>query len=711
MFGAFDRLIVLALFLFSFLPHLAAQENPDKPKLAKELEALETQLRKDEERILKKRGEFETEFERLVAEDVRTKLGLKLGQILGTQQANLRGPNAAETRSAMRKEVFAALKDLVGPGFAAMLDEDMVNNIADRFIESGRVDCARVVQMTVADSLGDEGFAKAFDDVIRPELCKGMAQVTKRRDEVRRRLDAINEAEAARKAGVPPGMIAVPAGEYLVGITEADLRKLALKLHYGDNLDSLILQWRSTEPQQVKLDGYFLDRSEVTCAWWAAYLKENPKGAVPMNWSDGKMPEGWEQRPVTGITFDDAEAFAHWCGRRLPTEAEWEAAARFSKVPAKEPRFWPWGEWDREVRCNFDGAANHAGRRATPPNQPPMLPVGTFPSGRSELGFDDLAGNAYEMTTSSFEPYKGFKGTTINRRRVSSADFNADEITLRGGDCGKRDVVVSSFSRLGFPRDQKAMWVGFRTAASTLRGKDSVDWLVSRGQMRAWLVDYLPLSGDTMLRRSHAELDTANPMAVGALMKGGWDATTALPTRAEYVTIVNRRTDELRDFSTLKQYASAEKSKSVMLGFLHTDVGFANPPLPPGDYFLHWHAAGTVDKGPESPTEAIDRLKAGTDLAVGRITRLPDCFVLERRGGSKPYSIYVESFPPPVVADVQGTRVIANPSSDSVELVYSFPIKGQPKKSFVVTMVLNTSPAEKDATGTVLKVSDAAALK
>ena len=709
--GAFARLIVLAVLVGIALPLATAQDNPDKLKLQKDIAALDTQLRNDEERIQKKRTDFQAEFARLNAAEVRTKIAAKLGQILGSQQANLKGPNATETRAAMRKEVFATLKDLVGSGFAAMLDEDLVNNIADRFIESGRADPARILAMTVTDSLGEDSFDKTFDDVIRPELSKGIALVQKRRDEACRRLDAMNEADAARKAGVPAGMITVPGGQYQVGITEADLRKLALKLRYGDNLDSLILQWRSTEPQQVTLDNYFLDRNEVTCAWWAAYLKENPKGAVPMNWSDGKMPDGWEQRPVTGISFEDAEAFAQWCGRRLPTEAEWETAARYTKQPGKEPRFWPWGEWDRELRCNYDGAANHAGRRATPPNQPPMLPVGSFPSGRSELGFDDLAGNAYEMTSSPFEPYKGFKGATINRRRVSSADFNADEITLRGGDCGKRDVIVSSFSRLGFPREQKAMWVGFRTAASALRGKDAVDWLVGRGQLRAWLVDYEPLAGDVMQHRKHAELDSSNPLAIGALMKGGWESTTGLPARASFVTIVNRKCDELRDFSTLKQYASAEKSKRVMLGFVHTDIGFANPPLPPGDYFVHWQAAATIENGPESPTEAIDRLKAGTDLALNRSVKVPYSFIIEGRGGSKPYSIYIESFPPPVVADAQGTRVIASPSSDTVELVYSFPIKSLQKKSFVISLVLKTSPAEKDASGAIVKVGDAAALK
>lgn len=702
--------LMAGLFLLP-APLVCAQDSPERAKLRKEMDTLDAQVRQETDRIQKRKKEVEAEWQRLSAADVRGRLAEKLPQLLGAQQEGLRGANAAECRAAMRKEIFSLLKEHVGLTLAGVLDEDLVNNLCDRWLDSGKVDSAKVLAMTITDALGEDGFDAAFEEVIKPAIARSGMQLFKRREELAQRIASMDEAEAARKAGVLPGMLAVPAGTYQIGISEAELKKLAERMKYGKNLDTLILQWRSTEAHQVKLDPFFMDRHEVTCAWWLAYLAENPKAAVPMNWTGGKMPEGWEQRPVTGITFEDAEGFAHWCGRRIPTEFEWEAAARWTKDPAKDPRFWPWGDWDRELRCNYDGASNHAGRRSTPPNLPPMLPVGTFPGGSSELGFEDMAGNAYEMTASAFEPYKGFKGITIDRRRVSAADFNQDEISLRGGDCGKRDFIVSTFSRLGFPRNQKAMWVGFRTAASALRGKDTVDWLTQKGSMKSWLVDYAALPSDTMAHRNHAELDTSNGMAIGALTKGGWNESSGTPTKAESIAIVNRMTQEFRDFATLKQFAQGEKSRRVMLGFLHTDLDIVSPPLPAGDYFIHWQAMATVENGPESINEATERLKAGTDLAPNRSVRLPDCFVFERRGASKPYSIYTESFVPPVVADSQGTRVLTQPAKDMVELVYSFAVKGQPKLSFTITFPMKLRPAEKDQSGNITRASDAAALK
>jgi formylglycine-generating enzyme required for sulfatase activity len=701
---------VVGLFL---LPSsvLLSQDSPERAKLRKELDTLDAQVRQEGERIQKRKKEVEAEWQRLNAADVRARLAEKLQQLVGSQQESLRGPNAADCRTQMRKETFSLLKENVGLTIAGMLDEDLVNNLCDRWLESGRIDSAKLLDMTVTDAFGEDGFDKAFEEFIKPAIARSGLQLIKRREELAQRIATMDEAEAARKAGVLPGMLAVPAGTYQIGISESELKKLADRMKYGQNLDSLILQWRSTEAHQVKLEPYFMDRHEVTCAWWQAYLTENPKAAVPMNWTGGKMPEGWEQRPVTGITFEDAEAFAHWCGRRIPTEFEWEAAARWTKDPAKDPRFWPWGEWDRELRCNYEGATNHAGRRATQANLPPMLPVGTFPGGSSALGFEDLAGNAYEMTASPFEPYKGFKGATINRRRVSAADFNSDEISLRGGDCGKRDFIVSTFSRLGFPRNQKAMWVGFRTAASALRGKDTVDWLTQKGSMTSWLVDYAPLPSDTMARRSHAELDTNNSMAIGALSKGGWNEAASTPTRAESIAIVNRMTQEFRDFATLKQFAQSEKSRRVMIGFLHTDLDVVSPPLPAGDYFVHWQASATIENGPESINDATARLKSGEDLPPNRSVRVPDCFVFERRGAAKPYSIYIDSWPPPVVADSQGTRVLVQPAKDQLELVYSFGIKGQPKLSFTITFPMKLKPAEKDQSGNITRASDAAALR
>jgi formylglycine-generating enzyme required for sulfatase activity len=153
----------------------------------------------------------------------------------------------------------------------------------------------------------------------------------------------------------PAGMVRVPAGAYPVG---------------GD-------PWR--EPAIVRLDSFDLDSTEVTVAAFARYLAATGR---PPPWT-ARPPERW---PVTGVLWAEAAAYCAWRepGGRLPTEDEWEAAAR-------GPRGWryPWGErWERG-RANADSL------------RPGFAPVGTDSAGRSWVGAVDLIGNAWEWTATA----------------------------------------------------------------------------------------------------------------------------------------------------------------------------------------------------------------------------------------------------------------------------------------------------------------------
>ena len=135
---------------------------------------------------------------------------------------------------------------------------------------------------------------------------------------------------------------------------------------------------------------FFIDKYEVTCERYARFVKEKNYPAPPQ-WKNGTFPAGWARRPVTGVAWDDANAYAQWAGRRLPTEEEWEFAARGTKGWR-----YPWGnEW-------ISGAAN-AGSNSN--HQ--LADVGEYSKGASPFGAFDMVGNAWEWTASKLTAYPG----------------------------------------------------------------------------------------------------------------------------------------------------------------------------------------------------------------------------------------------------------------------------------------------------------------
>lgn len=139
----------------------------------------------------------------------------------------------------------------------------------------------------------------------------------------------------------------------------------------------------------VDVPTFELAATPVTNAQYAAFVAAGGSGAPP-HWPGERPPEEIAEHPVTWVDWDEADAFCRWAGGRLPTEAEWEKAAR-----GTDGRIYPWGDEADERR-----AVVGRGMKAGAPE-----PVGSHPDGASPYGLLDMAGNVWEWTATWYGPY------------------------------------------------------------------------------------------------------------------------------------------------------------------------------------------------------------------------------------------------------------------------------------------------------------------
>lgn len=193
--------------------------------------------------------------------------------------------------------------------------------------------------------------------------------------------------------------------------------------------------------RKIETKGFWIDRHEVTCAQYQRFLEDVRKNghkwchpsepphkdhtpyhtyawALKFSWIGGQPPRGMGDQPVVLVDWYDAQAYANWAGKRLPTEDEWEIAARGS-----DGREYPWGNTFHTDRCNIG-------------DQP--LDVGTFPDGASPWGALDMAGNVSEWTATAYEP-----------RPADSSIFSGKfgQPIIRGGSWDDNSKTCRSASR------------------------------------------------------------------------------------------------------------------------------------------------------------------------------------------------------------------------------------------------------------------------
>ncbi len=214
-------------------------------------------------------------------------------------------------------------------------------------------------------------------------------------------------------------MVMIPPGEYTVGSDEPK----------GPG------SWYAPA-HKVETKGFHIDTYEITFEQYMNFSIESdyrPEGEWRQYYRTGR-----ELYPVSNVTYDDAKAYCEWAGERLPTEEEWEIAAR-----GAEARLYTWGdEWDATMTNT-----NERGYSDT-------VEVGAHEADKSVFGAYDMVGNVQEWTSSSLKPYR--------RSPVRNEDvFRMNYRTVRGASYAIKGKVVKLFTRFGYP-DKAQYGTGFR---------------------------------------------------------------------------------------------------------------------------------------------------------------------------------------------------------------------------------------------------------
>ena len=200
--------------------------------------------------------------------------------------------------------------------------------------------------------------------------------------------------------------------------------------------------------REIFVDAFYIDRFEVTIGRYAKFLAAT--GAV-------RPPEDWEaidrvaaaELPVAGVDWNDAAAYCAWAGRRLPTEAEWEKAAR-----GAEGRMYPWGDESPTLtRANYMNTSPDAYDGG-------LHKVGSHSAGRSPYGTHDMAGNVNEWVADWYA--EGFRASDV---RNPKGPENGKSRVIRGGGRFESADRIASARRWHGPPETRSGDIGFRCAA------------------------------------------------------------------------------------------------------------------------------------------------------------------------------------------------------------------------------------------------------
>ena len=250
----------------------------------------------------------------------------------------------------------------------------------------------------------------------------------------------------------PDGMALIPAGFFIMGTDEVSLEGLAEE--YGAGKPWVI---DATPAHRVDLAVYFIDLYEVTHGDYFRFVQETGF-PVPPRWHKGAPRPEQVNLPATFISWREADTYCRWRGARLPSEAEWEKAAR-----GENAWLYPWGNFFDYRRANIGGL--YEGPKT----------VGSFERGRSPYGVYDMIGNVWEWTADWYQAYpeSQFQSNYFGKKyRVARGNSWAGLGHFQPEELKKVQEVEGRVTyRLYFPPHVALEDIGFRCAQDFPSGK------------------------------------------------------------------------------------------------------------------------------------------------------------------------------------------------------------------------------------------------
>ena len=232
-------------------------------------------------------------------------------------------------------------------------------------------------------------------------------------------------------------MVFIPAGEVTIGINEKT------EDTYGNEVDQ----------QSVFVKSFYIDKYEITNGQYMEFLL-NTGHRKPKFWDNPNLNA--QNQPVVGVNWEDAESYANWAGKRLPTDIEWEKAAR-----GIDGRLYPWGNEYNTSFGNFDDNGNMDGKLDGYALQ--TASIGTYPNGVSPFGIHDMAGNVWEWVIATIDDNEMMD--FVNKKDNIT---NGIVYTIRGGSWtnGHGDTRTTVFYIYPAQCSDHSSSVGFRCVKS-----------------------------------------------------------------------------------------------------------------------------------------------------------------------------------------------------------------------------------------------------
>lgn len=271
-----------------------------------------------------------------------------------------------------------------------------------------------------------------------------------------------HSASSAQKSrSKDSSMALIPGGNFKMGTESSRIQQIAEAFNIKAHLDLI----QSETPQHlVTISPFYLDKYEITNVQFAKFIKKNPQwtaAGVPKQFNNGNYLKDWTGTdfpkdkanfPVVNVSWYSAVAYCRSVGKRLPTEAEWEFAARGGLVD----KDFPWGsEPVDKTRANYGGSKLNT-----------TVAVGSYAA--NDYGLFDMAGNVWEFMADEWQPYT----VGVQTNPVAGGNLFLDETFLkvttrrviRGGSWGGSPLNLRVTYRDSHPPDGARDFVGFRCA-------------------------------------------------------------------------------------------------------------------------------------------------------------------------------------------------------------------------------------------------------